>query len=220
MEILNSMNRKFNKKKFNEITKEDQEEYKKGIHLDYNVGEGGIIHVGGGELKIHDWYDHGLPEFVKKADLLFVDPPWNLGNVSTFYTKARKDHIVTKFDDFYSVFFDHLAEINAKVAYVEIGKEYLADFIIKMREIYPKVTFYNSHYFGNKNNKCYVVRGSYKRTGLPKTLDYMEESDIVDWICENEEFDTIGDICMGQGLVAQKAIKYGRKFVGTELNPN
>ena len=32
-----------------------------------------------------------LPDFMLQADTLFIDPPWNQGNISSFYTKAGKD---------------------------------------------------------------------------------------------------------------------------------
>ena len=63
---------------------------------------------------------------------------------------------------------------------------------------------------------CYVIRGSRKRKKLP--LDYMDEEDIIAWICEHEEYDCIGDLCMGLGLVGIHASRNGKKFIGTELN--
>ena len=46
----------------------------------------------------------------------------------------------------------------------------------------------------------------------------MDEENIIEWICENEEFECIGDLCMGKGLVGINAHKNGKRFVGTELN--
>ena len=40
----------------------------------------------GSRLKVHNIFDQ-TPEFMKSADLLFVDPPWNVGNLRCFYTK-------------------------------------------------------------------------------------------------------------------------------------
>ena len=178
---------------------------------------GNIIDIGNGKLMVHDWID-SLPSFMKEADLVFSDPPWNLGNVTSFYTKASKEYRVFDFEEYYPIFFKRIKQINPKVCYVEVGKQYLAEFIIEMKKIYPKVTFYNSMYYNNPQNKCYIIRGSYKKSKLPKSLDYMDEEKIIEWICKNEDLETIGDICMGQGLVAKYAQRYGKKFVGTELN--
>ena len=103
-----------------------------------------------------------------------------------------------------------------KVCYLEIGKDYLADFIFKMRALYRNVTFYNSSYYHNTKNHCYVVRGS-DHTGKPK-LDGMDEEDIIQWVCENEKYACIGDLCMGRGLVARYAFAAGKQFCGIELN--
>ena len=39
-------------------------------------------------IMVHDLTEE-LPDFMKKADILFIDPPWNLRNLNTFYMKAR-----------------------------------------------------------------------------------------------------------------------------------
>ena len=174
-----------------------------------------VVFDNGSKIKVHDIFDP-LPEFMKEADLIFVDPPWNLGNLNSFYTKADRNDYKDSFTPFYKRLFECIAEINPKTCYVEIGKEYLADFIIEMRKIYKQVTFYNSSYYHRKDNMCYIVRGSNKYKKLP--LDYMDEEDIIAWVCENEEYDVIGDLCIGRGLVAVEAYKNGKKFVGTELN--
>jgi uncharacterized protein (DUF2344 family) len=35
---------------------------------------------------------------------------------------------------------------------------------------------------------------------------------------KNEEYNVIGDLCMGRGLVGLNAYRNGKRFVGTELN--
>lgn len=174
-----------------------------------------VVFDNGSKIKVHDIFDP-LPEFMKEADLIFVDPPWNLGNLNSFYTKADRDDYKDSFIPFYKRLFECIAEINPRTCYVEIGKEHLADFIIEMRKLYKYVTFYNSTYYHNKDKLCYIVRGSNK-FNKPK-LDGMDEEDIIAWVCENEEYDVIGDLCIGRGLVAVEAYKNGKKFVGTELN--
>lgn len=181
----------------------------------YPIDTGTAVFENGSMLKCHDIFNP-LPDFMCQADLIFVDAPWNKGNLRTFYTKAEVEPPETDYSIFYKRLFECIKEINPKTAYCEIGKEYLADFIIEMRKLYKNVTFYNSTYYHNKNNLCYVVRGSVKRKKLP--IDGMDEEDIIEWMCANEDYTCVGDLCMGRGLVAVNVAKNGKMFVGTELN--
>lgn len=169
----------------------------------------------GSMVKVHNIFDP-LPNIMINADLLFIDPPWNLGNLNSFYTKAdRADHQKC-FENFYNRLFACIREIQPKICYVEVGKEYLAEFIIKLKEQYNHVTFYNSTYYKKKDNFCYVIRACNKNKKLP--LNNLDEEDIIKWVCENEDFNFIGDLCMGRGLVGRYAYENKKKFVGTELN--
>lgn len=184
-------------------------------YLRYPIPEEGYKFDNGSIVKVHDIFNP-LPKFMKQADLIFVDPPWNLGNINTFYTKADKKEKIENFKDFYMRLFECISEINPKTCYIEIGKEHLSDFIIELRKQYKYVTFYNSCYYHNKDRICYVIRGSNKFK-KPK-LDYMDEENIIEWVCANESYNCIGDLCMGRGLVGLNAYINGKKFVGTELN--
>lgn len=174
-----------------------------------------IVFEDGSTLKTHDIND-GCPGFMKQADIIFTDSPWNTGNLRSFYTKAGKE-MQHAFGAFRVSLFDRIQEVNPRVCYLEIGKEFLPEFVLEMRRLYKYVTFYNSSYYHRAENHCYIVRGSNKARPVPK-LDGMDEEDVVAWVCENEEYDCIGDFCMGQGLVAVNAAKNGKRFVGTELN--
>ena len=169
----------------------------------------------GSKLKTHDIFNV-LPEFMQSADLIFTDPPWNQGNLASFYTKAGWGSPISNYQFFYSRLFQCIEEISPKICYIEVGKDHLADFIMEMREIFHYVTFYNSTYYHKPSNLCYVVRGS-DHAKKPK-LDGMDEEDIIEWVCKNEDYSCIGDLCMGRGLVAINAFKAGHRFVGTELN--
>lgn len=179
------------------------------------IQEGVAVFPDGSKLKAHNIYDP-LPGFMFEADCIFVDPPWNVGNLNSFYTKADRDDYHKEFEPFYQRLFACLQGIQPKTCYIEVGKEYLAEFIIEMKKQFRQVTFYNSTYYHRPENFCYVIRGSSKRRKLP--LDNVDQKEIVKWICQNEEFSCIGDLCMGRGLLALSAHDAGRKFVGTELN--
>ena len=94
----------------------------------------------GSIIKVHNIFDE-LPDFMMEADLIFVDPPWNLGNLNTFYTKAEMEERVDSFEKFYLRLFECIKTISPGVCYVEVGKEYLPDFILERRKIYKYATF-------------------------------------------------------------------------------
>lgn len=152
---------------------------------------------------------------MRQADLVFVDPPWNQGNMRSFYTKASLTEC-EEYTAFVDRLFDRIGWINPKTCYVEVGKEWLPDFMIRMRAIFKHVTFFNSTYYHKQDNLCYVIRGSSSRARTK--LDGMDEEDIIAWICTNEDYSCIGDLCIGRGLVALGAHSSGKRFVGTELN--
>jgi len=184
-------------------------------YLRYPIEGKTVIFDDGSIVQPHDIFDP-LPEFMKQADLIFVDPPWNLGNLNSFYTKAGRADYQDSFEGFYKRLFECIGEIGPRTCYVEVGKQYLAEFILEIKRLFPAVTFYNSSYYHDKNKMCYVIRGAQKRKKLP--LDYMDEEDIIAWVCEHEDYECIGDLCMGRGLVGINAYKNGKRFVGTEMN--
>lgn len=184
-------------------------------YLRHPIERGKAVFTDGSCLMVNNIFSP-LPDFMRQADLLFVDPPWNKGNMTSFYTKADMMPPAETYEDFYARLFACIKEISPDVCYLEIGKEHLADFVVEMRKLYKKVTFYNSSYYHKRDNRCYVVRG-WKR-GKPPRLDDMDEEDIIEWVCQHETYQCIGDLCMGRGLVAVNAYKSGKQFVGAELN--
>lgn len=179
------------------------------------IERGTAVFDNGSRLRMYNIFDP-LPDFMRGADLIFTDPPWNQGNMSSFYTKAALPLPVEKYAAFCARLFECVGEIAPKVCYLEIGKDHLADFIVKMRGIFEHVTFYNSTYYHKSDHLCYVVRGS-RRAQKPR-LDGMDEENIIEWVCRNEDYECIGDLCMGRGLVAVNAFNSAHRFVGTELN--
>lgn len=170
----------------------------------------------GSSLRVHDIYGP-VPEEYKKADLVFTDTPWNLGNLRSFYTKADRSDYPDDFPGFYARVFHYIREINPETAYTEIGKEYLPEFVLEMRKLYKYVTFYSTTYYHSQKNKCFIVRGS--RRAKKPDYDWMDEEDVISRIGEEEAYSCICDPCMGRGLVAVAAYKTGHQFVGGELNP-
>lgn len=188
-----------------------------GAHDRYPIEENEVWSVDGdkGKLKVHDIYNP-LPDFMKEADMVIVDPPWNLANLNTFYTKADKrgEHKNT-YNEFYKQLFKQIDVINPEVLYTEIGKQNVNNFVEEFKKRFPyvqtwKITYYRKH-------PCYFVRGS--KHG-PTEFDYegWDEWDAILKALEIEDYNCVADLCMGRGLVAVGAYDNGKRFVGTELN--
>lgn len=175
-------------------------------------------------LAVHDIFNP-LPEFMRRADTLFVDIPYNQSLLTNFTERARHNIgsepsplNTGRFDDFTAVLFQRIREIAPEHTFIEVGKEALADYIIELRVLYRHVTFYNATYYKKAKNKCYVLHATNACRHRYPELEDMDEAAIVAWLCQNHAFKCIGDLCMGEGLVAVEALKNGRSFVGTELN--
>lgn len=186
-----------------------------------NINMEGVIHLpNDSKVQVCDWTVE-MPDFMKDADTLFIDPPWNMGNVNSFYYKADRPYLDSyNFEQFSFRLFNRIDEILPWFLFIEMGKEYLAWYITECQKRYKYVTFYNSTYYRKRENKCYVIHATnqYKHRRY-KELEDMDESEIIQWICTNHNYECIGDLCMGTGLVGKFAYMNNKTFVGTELNP-
>jgi hypothetical protein len=179
----------------------------------------GEIHLpNGSTVEVCDWTVR-MPDFMKRADVLFVDPPWNAGNVRSFYTKADLPSEAFDFADFLGKLWGRIDEIAPLTLFLEMGKENLHRCVAEAEKRWKHVTFYNSTYYHKRENKTYMIHATDDfRTRRHKELEDMDEEDIIAWVCRNARYAVIGDLCMGRGLVGRHAYAAGRPFVGTELN--
>jgi len=165
------------------------------------------------KLMVNDLYN-GLPVFMKEADLVYCDPPWNKSNINTFYTKAGMENIRREFTTFTNLLFDSIGLINPKVCYLEIGKQNLERFKTKMSELFKEVQVWGVTYYGNKPS--YLIRGGPTKTSVDFTG--MDDEYTPLKVMKVEDFNVVADLCMGRGLIAVSAYKVGKRFVGVELN--
>lgn len=190
-----------------------------GIYRDYDMS--GVIELPhNSKVSVCDW-TKDFPAFMKEADTVFVDPPWNIGNVNTFYHKAGLKHLQGfDFLSFSIKLFERLDEIAPETLFIEMGKQFLGWYLIECQKRFKYVTFYNSTYYRKNYNKCYVIHSTNNRKARKyKALEDLDEEEIIKWICTNHEYQCIGDLCMGTGLVGKYAFLNNKRFVGTELNP-
>lgn len=167
----------------------------------------------GSRVAVHNLFDP-LPAFMLRADLLFVDPPWNKGNINSFYTKAGRTDYVQRFDDFADALFQRLRDIGPRTVYLEIGRQGVEDFYRRLGELFPfrqrwEVTYYRKH-------PTWIIRGGGGEIG--HDFSGQDEAAVIDRVAQLEPYQVMGDLCMGRGLVGLAAYRAGRPFVGTELN--
>lgn len=189
-----------------------------GAHERHDMN--GIIELPNNSLvQVFDWTTGPLPDFMRQADTVFVDPPWNAGNVRTFYTKADLASGRVDFRHFLGLLWERILEISPQYLFLEMGKEHLGEILVEAKRRWKYVTFYNSTYYHKKQNICYVIHATNDYANRRyKCLEGMDEQRIIEWICRHHSYQCIGDICMGQGLVGWNAYLAGKRFVGTELN--
>ena len=189
------------------------------------VDEKSIIKIdnGLGTMFLHDMFC-AIPSEFYDADYIFIDPPWNLINVKTFYTKADMVYEHGKFTDFAARVFDIIRELhdNGKVknCFIEIGFQNVDMFEEELKRIFGNVKRYESKYY-NKN-LCYILQGFDDGCFVDIPTEVKDELKVIDDIvrCNSGKGKCILDFCCGQGAVSRTAYKYKEKFVCSELNKN
>lgn len=181
-------------------------------HYPIEPGQTWGIPANGSKVAVHDIFDP-LPGFMRETDLLFIDPPWNQGNLNAFYTKAGRDDY-QEWARFTAVLFQRIAEISPSTCYIEIGNQFVDDWHGRLADLYPVIQRWPVVYY--RKHPTNILRGS----AAPIDYDFtgMDEAKAIGVIGQIDGRGTMGDICMGQGLVGLSAWAAGRPFVGTELN--
>lgn len=189
-----------------------------GAHRRHDM-TGEIAFPYGSRVQAVDWTGE-LPAFMREIETLIVDPPWNLGNVKSFYTKADAPYVGLDWSEFMACFWSRVDAIAPRHIFLEMGKEALGRCLIACEERWRYVTFYNCTYYRKRDNKCYFIHATdeHKRRRYP-SLEDQDEADVIAWLCEHHASPCVGDLCMGLGLVGKHAYLNRRRFLGTELNP-
>lgn len=186
------------------------------LYLKYNMD--GDIHIGRGIVKVHDIFNP-TPAFMLEADLVISDPPYNKSALSSFYTKAEIEKKPESFEGFLARYFEVIAEINPKLLCLEIGVPQLEMYQNILKDKYKNIAVVESYYYKNKKNKCLFLFAS--NEPIPQValdMPFFDEENAIAYLCANLDYECVADPCMGLGLVAFYANKFGRKFAGTELN--
>lgn len=165
------------------------------------------------QVAVADLFD-GLPGYMTDADMIYIDPPWNIGNIRGFYTKAGLT-LEGNFRDFSEVLLSHIAAIEAPVCYMEMGKQNVIAVEESLARLYPVVQAWPVTYY--RKNPSFLIRAGQQPTGVD--FSGIDDMDTPRLAMQSETFTCVADLCMGRGLTATTAYALGRSFVGTELNP-
>lgn len=182
-------------------------------HYPIEPGEIWGVFPAGSRLAVHNIFDP-LPPFMLSADMLFTDPPWTLGNINSFYTKAgRSDHLES-FGAFEDILFERIAQIGPAICYLEVGRQAVDGWQERLTALYPSVQRWDVVYY--RKHPCCILRGGM----APQPFDFsgMDEERVIGKAALIESYSVLGDLCMGRGLVGLAAYGAGKPFVGTELN--
>jgi len=166
----------------------------------------------GSRVAVHDIFEP-LPKFMQMADLVFVDPPWNQGNLTAFYTKAQKSNY-RLFVEFAHILFERLAHIGARTCYIEIGNQHVDWWSKRLAQLYPVLQRWSVVYY--RKHPTNIIRGG--QAPIDADFTGMDEARVIAKVAQIEDYQVMGDLCMGQGLVGLAAQAAGKPFVGTELN--
>lgn len=166
----------------------------------------------GSYVMVYDIYDE-FPGLVSQADMIYVDPPWNTGNINSFYTKA-KIPLRREFSQFTDRMFDLIKYVLPSVTFIEMGYQHGPLVKAKLSEMYPFVNEWDITYYNRGKNL--LIRGSDKGT----TTDYKGLDDEVtpEHAILSEKPECVLDFCMGLGCTGLTAYKHGTRFIGLELN--
>ena len=166
------------------------------------------------EIKVADITEE-LPYFFTEAGIcmLYSDTPWSLSNVNMFNKKAGRAYM-NDFAEFYRPLFQHIAKINPRVCYLEIGKQERENFIHLLKAVYPAVQEWQITYYGK--NSCYLLRGGASQTDFD--FAGMDDKDTPLAAIRQERPFNVADFCTGRGLTGIAALKEGCNFFGTEMN--
>lgn len=184
----------------------------------YPIKEGEVYELdNGSKIAINDIFN-GVPEYMKNADCVFIDPAGNKGVLKSYYTKADLECPVDDFQTFAEQIKSCIQQINPSRLFVECFASNKKKLLAMVESLFPCVKVYDATYYHKADCKAWIIQG----THTPETYDFqgMDEWDIVYKMCKDVPFNQIADFFMGQGLVAEAAYSAGKVFYGGDMNRN
>ena len=189
----------------------------------FDVGMGQVWSLPGyATLACGDLLEYSIEDVIELLRIegrctMYVDPPWNQGNMTTFYGKA--DLIRTRsFEDLCTHIWA-LAEACCDEAWIEMGNQHV-DYLINevIGERGRGVQKYDVTYY-RKHPSCLVYAGLTRVSPRDDTFTGMDDEQTPYKALLQSKAGLVLDPCMGRGLTGVSAVKAGLPFAGMELNP-
>ncbi len=188
---------------------------------DYPIEAGQVWEIGQHRVRAGDLMDDEAFAWTleQEPDFMYVDPPWNQSNISSFFTKAGRRGLAP---DFWQ-FMGRVVEVASRVKYsswIEMGNQN----IDRLKALVEnrggvvledwKVTYYKKH----PSRLIEVMWNEPTIEGLD--LNGVDDSETPFKVCSLlPAASKVLDVCAGKGLTAEAALRHGHTFIGLELNP-
>ena len=187
----------------------------------YPIESGQVWETGEHRVRAGDLMDDAALAWVlaQNADFMYVDPPWNQGNISSFFTKAGRQGLAP---DFWQ-FLGRVVEVASRVkcdSWIEMGNQNIDRLksLVQSRGGSVIADWKVVYYRTQPSRLIQVSWGNPAVEGLD--LHGIDDEETPFKVCEAlPAASKVLDVCAGKGLTAEGALKYGHTFVGLELNP-
>jgi hypothetical protein len=177
--------------------------------------------AGANRLMVTDILRDDLREVMAgvQVGLVYVDPPWNRGNLATWYHKASLQD-TPEFLDLTRRLIRLCGKYSPRAAYLEMGRQFIdtLEHQARFEGAYVTNSWEVVYYRKRPSN---LIRISFNSPD-PLPFDLTGWDDMLT-VQKAIELDCPGgavvDFCSGKGRTAKCAFWQGLQFVGTELNP-
>lgn len=186
----------------------------------FPINDGEVWQAGKNVLSVRDLTNLDNLDFFGQFqfDMSYIDPPWNTGNINSFYKKAGFPE-KKEFEIFIEKLLNLVKQYSPKLNYLEMGSQnldFVKHLIISLNGIVAnvwKITYYQKH-------PCFLIRYTF---GIPSIIDFdftgIDDDYTPRFAMQFEkDVNTILDLCTGRGLTGRTAHSMGKTFFGTELN--
>jgi hypothetical protein len=180
----------------------------------YDVAAGDVWRCGDHRFRCGSMMDPDVEAFAADATLVYADPPWNAGNLSSFYTKAGKSKPMFGWIDVYQRIFELAGE---RPCFVEGGVQQIAQV-----EAVVDARYYQRwpiRYYRRHDAVLHYVGPTPPPSGFdPSGLDD-ERTPLAVLVCHAGGI--VFDPCAGRGLTSRSAAQLGWwHSLNNELHPN
>jgi hypothetical protein len=171
-----------------------------------------------GCMDLLDWDGQRLREWadVHERPIMYVDPPWSQGNMTTFYHKA--DLVEARS---FSALLDKVVSLGRSFCsqvWIEMGRRETARLLELLHEKGARSRVYPITYYGR--NPANLVSASWQEEVAEyPSLFGMDDEKTPGEVLRLTRPAGVFDPCTGRGLTAVSAVSEKVPFLGVELNP-